>query len=199
MPRPIVTVCSHRHINVMALVELAQTMSENNSTQNKKRPIVTNYDRAMIYSSGLFSNLKKLNNILNGLDKNRHVNLTSEELDTVSNWIQVRDELIKRPLISTLLPFGAIRELSNKLLELVVFCQKAGTECNFTQKHIGFFNHAEFNLCFKFDIFKGSDDIDEATSQGIRNGHTFIFLSGTGMIPEESDELLTIPGIFNNE
>ena len=65
------TVCSHRHINVMALVQLAQTMSENNSTQNKEKPIVTNYDRAMIYSSGLFSNLKKLNNILNGLDKNR--------------------------------------------------------------------------------------------------------------------------------
>ncbi len=75
-------------------------------------------------------------------------------LSQVAKWIAVRDELIKRPLISTLLPFGAIIELSNTFSELVVFCQKAGAECNFTREHIGIFNHAEFNKCFKFDIFK---------------------------------------------
>ncbi len=84
--------------------------------------------------------------------------------------------------------------LSNKLDELVVFCQKAGTECNFAQEHYTDFYNAEFNRCFTFDVFKGTNDIDEATSQGIRNGHTFIFMPGTAMIGHEDGSLLTIPG-----
>ncbi len=197
MPRPVVTICSHRHINVLSLVELAKTMSQQNPSLFASKDKMTNHDRALMYSYGLLSNLKKLNNILHSDSiQDRISNMTPEDQLQVAKWIKVRDELIKRPLISTLLPFGAIIELSNTFSELVVFCQKAGASCNFTREHMGIFNHAEFNKCFKFDIFKGSDDIDEATSQGIRNGHTFIFLSGTGMIPEANDELLTIPGLI---
>ncbi len=44
------------------------------------------------------------------------------------------------------------------------------------------------------------DHVDEATSQGIRNGITFIILAGTKMIDQntQSGKLMSIPGFDNS-
>ncbi len=168
-------------------------MSNNKPLDIPNKEPISDHTRAMLYVQGLLSNLKKLSSILSGAKSSKF----PSDKDLVSNWSHVRNELTKRPLISTLLPYGAVREISNKPDELVVFCQKAGTECNFEAEHVQLLDHAEFNACFKFDIFRGSDNLDEATSQGIRNGHTFIFLSGSAMIRNHDaslSSLLTIPG-----
>ncbi len=55
--------------------------------------------------------------------------------------------------------------LSNYMDELVISCQKAGSECNFSKEHIYWWFQPDFFKCFTFDIMKGKH-MDEATSQG---------------------------------
>ncbi len=40
--------------------------------------------------------------------------------------------------------------------------------------------------------------MDEATSQGIRNGHTFVFMPGSRMIPLHGSSIMNIPGFDNS-
>ena len=58
--------------------------------------------------------------------------------------------------------------LSNYMEELVISCQKAGSDCDFNKEHIYWWFQPDFFKCFTFDIMKGKH-MDEATSQGKLN------------------------------
>ena len=94
--------------------------------------------------------------------------VTGNEL--LRQWTTVRDQLSRRSLISTLLPGGAVKYLSNYMEELVISCQKAGTDCDFSKEHIYWWFQPDFFKCFTFDIMKGKH-MDEATSQGKYGSH----------------------------
>ncbi len=193
-----VSVCSHRHMNILDAAALYRTMTSSNTSNSME----TIHDRVISYTSGLFQALQRLKAILTEAEVNKLPlnNLTMERMvnkDNVDKWISVKDELTKRSLLSTLLPGPPLRHLSNKQEELVVYCRKAGLPCATSLTNVKVWYNPDFFRCFSFNIIKG-DYIDEATSQGIRNGITFVFLAGSKMINSLTDSLMSIPGFDNS-
>ena len=107
MLRPLVSICSHRHINVLDLAALSKKMAGSKQRLNFRD---RNHELTLIYSTGLFTSLQKLSSVLDRHSKNKHFkNSATEDSELIERWIRVKDELTKRPLISTLLPPLAIQ------------------------------------------------------------------------------------------
>ncbi len=202
MPSPVMSVCGHRPINVLNLVEIVDIMSKEEVKIPYTREPLTDDQHAMNDIIRLLPKLKTLNTILKKEMRTleNYVKKITGEKDLSDDWVRAREALVKRPLILTLLEDHAIQLLSNKPKEFIPFCQKAGVDCNFRfENHDEFLNHAEYFTCFKMDIFGNAKQgiaHHEAISQGIQNGHTFIFLTGTGMIPKKEGKILNIPGNY---
>ncbi len=158
--------------------------------------------RIIAFTSNLFRNLEKLRAILRHTEDTLGEKRLQNERDNLSKfekWVGVKDELTRRPLITTLLPGEILSSLSNIRDELIVFCRKAGSPCSFSEGDIVPWLSSDFWKCNSFHIMKG-EHVDEATSQGIRNGITFIILAGTKMIDQNTHfgKLMSIPGFDNS-
>ena len=94
MPRPMVTICTHRHMNVLDLVELSRAMSQKEPYYPTK-PLQnwTNHQRGMMYTYWLLTNLKKVNNILSKMDMEGVAETDPNIREQLRNWIQVRKPL----------------------------------------------------------------------------------------------------------
>ncbi len=143
MVRPIMSVCNHRHWNALDASALAKVIES---------PVVENmsytdsdHDRTILYTSGLLRSLNRLHAALSVPEQNNvPTNLSNEDSQLLNQWRSVKDQLSERALISTLLPPGALKHLSNSLDELVFSCQKSGSPCGFTRKDITQWFHADF-------------------------------------------------------
>ncbi len=100
MPRPLVTICSHRHVNLLDLAELTHAMSNRKPLDIPWKEPISDHTRAMLYVQGLLSNLKKLNNILSRAKSST----LSNDMDLLANWSHVRCVMRKQTLRSLSLP-----------------------------------------------------------------------------------------------
>ncbi len=164
---------------------------------------VDNKNKIIVETVQLYRILQKVQNILVEEQFAEHNGENKENREFLNDWMKVKDDLTKRSLISTLFTIDTILKLSNDPDEFLVSCQKAGSDCSLVyegpNQDVKAWIHPDFLICTSFNLMKG-DHIDEATSQGIRNGITFIFLPGTRMINTKPhpNTLMTIPGFDNS-
>ncbi len=155
MPSPMMTVCGHRPINVLNLVEIVDIMSKDKFKIPYTTEPLTDDMHAMNDIIRLLPKLKKLNTILKQEMRTleNYVKRITGEKDLSDDWMRAREALVKRPLILTLLEDHAIQLLSNKPEEFIPFCQKAGIDCDFKFEEKDILHHPEYFSCFKMDIF----------------------------------------------
>ena len=118
-----------------------------NSTKFPKNNQIQSKPKTYTEPPGLFyRSLNRLHTALSPSPPKNNValNLSNEDTQLLAQWTSVKDQLSERALISTLLPPGALKHLSNSLDELVFSCQKSGSPCGFTKKDITQWFHADF-------------------------------------------------------
>ncbi len=156
MVQPMVSVCSHRHMNILNISALYKEMLISSSKINE----VQNKNKEIIETVQLYRILQKVQNILVeeefSMDNGEH----RGDREFLREWINVKDDLTKRSLISTLFNKHQLFKLSNDPDELVVSCQRAGSDCKLIydpgpKRNVKPWIHPDFLVCTSFNLMKG--------------------------------------------
>ncbi len=131
--------------------------------------------------------------------------LTSEEHANIQRWAEVKHMLTERKLVTTLLfqhsqnaedQMRRLDILQGAIRDTMVHCKRRGKQCSekFVRKILGINN---LN-CYMYDFLEG-DMLQESTIQGISNGVTFVFMTGSGILATEYTKRYKwlIPGFRN--
>ena len=138
-----------------------------------------------------------------GALNNTHLN--ESEISLLKEWAEVREDLDERWLVTSLLTKDGktMKEQLNDLVLLagdvcdsVVFCKHGNVKCS--KKYMRNFFAINHLSCFTYDPKEGHAVI-ESNVQGIKNGITFIFLTGSKLMASKfrTENLWLIPGFRN--
>ncbi len=132
-------------------------------------------------------------------------NLTSAERELLRQWSEVSDDLYSRWLLTSLLAIPShdanlqskrIIMLKDNIDDAMLYCGGKQGRCN-TQYMKSFLSVENLN-CFAYDATEGQP-LKESTVQGIENGITFVFMTGSKILASEFNQSVMwfLPG-FNN-
>ncbi len=154
MVQPMVSVCSHRHMNILNISALYKEMLSSSKISD-----VQNKNKEIIETVQLYRILQKVQNILVEEQFSMENGEYREDREFLREWANVKDDLTKRSLISTLFNRHQLIKLSNDPDELVVSCQKAGSDCNLIyegpKQDVKPWIHPDFLVCTSFNLMKG--------------------------------------------
>ena len=134
-------------------------------------------------------------------DRQNGTSVDKRDLQLLEDWAKLKDKLGKRWLVTTLLnkESAELKEqvdqwhlLKDEITDTMVYCGYDDILCNtnFITPFIGI-NHLN---CHMYDT-KGHAVV-ESSAQGLENGRTFVFMTGSKMIASEFGQWL-IPGFRN--
>ena len=140
---------------------------------------------------------------LNEIKSNLDLNETDSNI--LQKWYEVKDYLTSNWLITTLLTDVSNNEshrvarlgaLQNQLDMTYVHCQRGKVKCN--KKYNRPFLAVSHSGCHTYDPCEGNN-FTESRIQGINNGITFVFMTGSQLVASMFDENRTwdIPGFQN--
>ena len=154
-----------------------------------------------------YTHCKKIEQNLNTFGQlSENGTLPGDTNETIlKRWYQVRNDLTNTWLITTLLldASDVVSELTVRLKQLQYFldettinCQRRKVKCN--ESYFTPFLTVSHSGCKTYDLLEGGD-VDESRIQGINNGVTFIFMTGSKISAIEYDNNHTwnLPGFRN--
>ena len=201
---PKITFCNKRFTGLLNEIATETMIREGMDSQTLEK---FSYRNATQDFYQLLHSLQKLKQNLNkyGLSSENR-SLHSDTNKTLLNrWHQVRYDLTNTWLISTLLLDASDVDSKQtvRLKQLQYFsdvttinCQRRKLKCN--ESYYTPFLTVSHTGCKTYDLREGSD-VDESRIQGINNGVTFIFMTGSKISAIEFDKnrILNLPGFQN--
>ena len=166
------------------------------NTDNAFSSAALDYSRLILSLDKLQITFKTAENQLNESSSDR------TEMAFLKDWIKLRDQLGKRWLVTTLLnkesedlkeQLGRLLLLQDMITDTMVYCGYNDIPCNtdFIKPFLGI-NHLN---CYMYDATEGHALV-ESSAQGMENGITFVFMTGSKMIASEFGQWV-IPGFRN--
>ena len=141
---------------------------------------------------------------VSGIDRNT-TRFNESEIALLKEWAEGKDHLDERWLVTTLLTkdgktieeqLGDLVLLSGNVSDSVVYCDRANLLCDRTWME-RFISPNHLN-CYTYDPSEGQSLV-ESSAQGIKNGVTFIFLTGSRLLASVfgTQKLRVLPGYKN--
>ena len=165
------------------------------------------YRNAMKDFYQLLHSLLKIEQNLNTFGQlSENGSLQSDTNKTILNkWFQVKNDLTNTWLITTLLmdasdvvsnQIDRLKQLQYFSDETTINCQKRKVKCN--ESYFTPFLSVSHTGCKTYDLLEGSD-VDESRIQGVNNGVTFIFMTGSKIsaMGYDNNQTWNIPGFQN--
>ena len=161
---------------------------------------VKNYSTLLLKLDKLQTNLRSLENILKDNITANH--LSSKQNQFVYNWSQINDYLSQRWLVTTLLhkhgsvvkQEGHIMAFSGQTKTFLVSCNRGHKQCDYSSMN-EFISVNSLN-CYTYDSSEGHP-LKESSVQGLKNGITFIFMTGGNLLASRYNAEWTVPGLNN--
>ncbi len=206
MTQPFISFCNKRYASMMtelSIAKVAQLQSINFSMPLSAAREAATRDLIQLAIS-LDSLTDSLNAYKYAFDKVQ-VNVSKEERKLLDRWSEVKSDLLQRWLFTTLLTkpsrntfaqFRRLLLLKDKVNETAVYCGTHSGKCNLG--YIRPFIGVDHLNCFSYNVNERKNWV-ESTAQGMENGITFIFMTGSKLLASGLDKNLTvkIPGYSN--
>ncbi len=164
---PYVSFCNHRHLSLAALQKFINLLHENQTTVEALAAVDAELRQ--------FVQVQTL-------------------LDHWSTHVEENEYLLARETLFVQLSLATINRIGVMSEDFVISCRKGAKKCNLTKSSFIDYSHPFFFKCYIYDPLEGAP-LNSSVHEGIKDGHTFVFLSGSSMLHE--DAYHHIPGFSN--
>ncbi len=193
MPHPRLAICPHTHMDVIKSAELLRYYVQED-TRNNQLGAGKNVLESTV---GVMRSLVK---IYNGLDSVPDI-ATKNDSIKLAHWKQVMEDLMSENVLLRLSHFRTRDYFAQRYYDrrqpLMWFCEKESVAC--VNPTIQQFNLIyTFQKCLFFDMFFDGE-MDEATTQGIKNGITVVLMAENTLfdVALNSSIQQPVPGMKN--
>ena len=184
---PLISLCNHRHISSLVLQRLINIINYKDNVDDSGYPCRTDLNGTSTTPEVQYSY-----HVLEVLRAWRDYAERDAEKSDKEYYASIIKYVISRETIFTQLSQETLKQITTPMEEFIISCRNGDSDCNLSE-YLTDFYHSFFYKCYTYDPLEGKS-LKEPVLEGIDNGITFVFLSGTGMIQNSME----VPGFDNS-
>ena len=176
---PLITVCNHGHISVVVLQEMVELIDDGQLENEQSVTGFNDSDADVLEFFNAVQYLKRLETYFNYIYSCNN-SVCQKIISTISKYPSLlRKFSVTREAVFSQLKKQTLDKIGERLHEFFMSCFNGISECNLNYTKVT--SDPFYYKCYTYDPQEGKNP-HEAIREGVDNGITFVFLSGSKMI-----------------